>query len=64
MLSSVLVNCRLIESIQDSMVNQIDYIELGLACADVCIVLDRGLGGKRLEDLNDSVCDAINQLKE
>jgi hypothetical protein len=44
------------------MANQADYVELGLACADVCTVLDRGLNGKRLKDLNDSVCEAIKQL--
>jgi len=44
------------------MINELDYVELGLACADVCTALDRGLGGKRLEELNDSVREAINQL--
>ena len=44
------------------MANQMDYVELGLACADVCTALDRGLSGKRLDDLNNSVCEAIKQL--
>ena len=44
------------------MANQMDYVDLGLACADVCTALDRGLKGKRLNDLNDSVCEAIKQL--
>jgi len=44
------------------MMNQMDYIELGLACADVCTALDRGLDGKRLNELNNSVCEAIKQL--
>jgi len=44
------------------MINQADYIELGLTCADVCTALDRGLRGKMLEDLDSSVCEAINQL--
>ena len=44
------------------MVNQADYVELGLACAEVCTALDRGLDGKRLNDLNNSVCEAIKQL--
>ena len=44
------------------MANQVDYVELGLACADVCNALGRGLDGKRLNDLNNSVCEAINQL--
>jgi len=44
------------------MINQMDYVELGLDCADVCTALDRGLSGKRLRDLKDSVCEAIKQL--
>ena len=44
------------------MINQMDYVELGLACADVCTALDRGLSGKRSNDLNNSVCEAIKQL--
>jgi len=44
------------------MINRVDYVELGLTCADVCTALDRGLNGKRLSDLNNSVCEAINQL--
>ena len=44
------------------MINQADYVELVLACADVCTALDRGLTGKRLDDLNNSVCEAINHL--
>ena len=44
------------------MVNYADYVDLGLACADVCTALDRGLDGKRLKDLNSSVCEAIKQL--
>ena len=39
-----------------------DYVELGLACAEVCAALDRGLKGKGLGGLNDSVCEAVNQL--
>ena len=44
------------------MINQADYVELGMACADVCTALDRGLEGKGLNDLNNSVCEAINHL--
>ena len=44
------------------MTDHVDYVELGLACAEVCITLDQGLDGKRLEDLNKSVCEAIKQL--
>jgi len=44
------------------MINEVDYVELGLACAGVCTALDRGLKGKGLNNLNGSVVDAINQL--
>ena len=44
------------------MTNEMDYVELGLACAEVCMALDRGLDGRRLNELKDSVCEAINQL--
>ena len=47
---------------QDTMVNEQDYVELGLSCADICRALDRGMNGKELEDLSKSACDAINQL--
>ena len=54
-------DCRLTRS-QDTMVNEQDYVELGLSCADVCRALRRGMGDKKLDDLSKSVCDAINQL--
>ena len=44
------------------MVNEQDYVELGLNCADICGALDRGLNGKRLDDISQSVCEAIRQL--
>ena len=44
------------------MTNKSDYVELGLACADVCKALDRGTNGRRLDDLSQSVREAINQL--
>ena len=47
---------------QDSMANKADYVELGLACADVCEALNRGMNGKNLDDLSQSVRKAINQL--
>ena len=48
--------------IQDSMVNEQEYVELGLSCADICRALDRGMSGKKLDDLSQSVCEAISQL--
>ena len=44
------------------MANEVDYVELGLSCSDICKALERGMNGKRLEDLSQSVCDAMNQL--
>ena len=48
--------------IQDSMGNEVDYVNLGLACADVCRALDRGLNGRQVDELNQSVFEAIGQL--
>jgi len=44
------------------MVNKVDYVELGLVCADVCKTLARGTDGRRVEQLSQSVLDAIEQL--
>ena len=44
------------------MANELEYVELGLQCADICRALDRGMDGKKLGDLSQLVCDAINQL--
>ena len=44
------------------MINEDDYIDLGLTCNTVCNALDRGLKGKRLNELSGSVLDAISQL--
>jgi len=47
---------------QDSMANKTDYVELGLACADVCKALDRGVNGRKVDELSQSVFEAIGQL--
>ena len=44
------------------MINEADYVELGLACADVCSALDRGMDGGRMNELNQSVLGAIGHL--
>ena len=44
------------------MINEMDYVELGLTCADICNALGRGMNGKRLSDLSQPVYDAITQL--
>lgn len=53
----LLPNC-----IQDSMINKMNYVELGLTCADVCKALNRGIRGQKKEQLNRSVFEAIEQL--
>jgi len=57
-----MIYCGLTKYMQDSMINEEDYVDLGLACNAVCTALDRGLKGKRLNELGGSVVDAINQL--
>jgi len=47
---------------QDSMIDEVDYVELGLSCADVCRTLERGTNGKKQDELSPSVHDTINQL--
>ena len=37
------------------MADKVDYVELGLACADVCTALNRGLNGRSSEDPNHCV---------
>ena len=44
------------------MINKADYVDLGLACADVCRALDRGMNGRRTDELNQSAAEAIEQL--
>ena len=44
------------------MANEREYVELGLGCGDICRALERGMSGKKLDDLSQSVCDAIGQL--
>ena len=44
------------------MVDRKDYVKLGLACADVCRALDRGLNRSQADQLTQSVLEAIDQL--
>ena len=44
------------------MINEVDYVDLGLACADVCRVLDRGIRGRQVNELAQPVLEAIEQL--
>jgi hypothetical protein len=44
------------------MINERDYVELGLSCADICRVLDRGISGNNSQNLSQPVREAISQL--
>jgi len=44
------------------MINDADYVDLGLACADVCRALDRVIHGRGVDELGQSVFEAIEQL--
>ena len=44
------------------MANDQDYVDLGRSCGDVCQVLYRKLKGRRLDQLSQSVLDAIGNL--
>ena len=44
------------------MINEADYVDLGLACAEVCRVLDRGMRGRQADELGQPVLEAIEQL--
>jgi len=44
------------------MINEVDYVDLGIACADVCKALDRVMDRRRVDQLNQSVLRAITQL--
>ena len=44
------------------MVDEVDCVELGLLCAEICRALDRGMNGKKPNELSQSVHDAMNLL--
>jgi len=44
------------------MINEVDCVGLGLACADVCIALDQGMKGREPNEFRQSVLKAIEQL--
>jgi len=44
------------------MINEVDCVDLGLACADVCIALDRGMKGRETNEFGRSILEVIDQL--
>ena len=53
-----------LERPQDTVINRMDYVELGLACDGASVTLKRGLDGRSEDGLNDSVREAIKQLRK
>ena len=50
-------------SVQDTVINEQDYFELGLNCTDICRTLDLATNRKRPEDrLSQFVCKEMNKL--
>ena len=44
------------------MISKADDVELGLACAEVCQALSRGMSVGRADQLNQSVLEAVEKL--
>lgn len=44
------------------MLNEVEYVELGLSCADVCLALDQGMKGVGVDQPSPSTLGAIKQL--
>jgi hypothetical protein len=47
---------------QDSMINKVVYVELGLSCADICKALGRVTNRSRVDQPSQSVLGAIEQF--
>ena len=47
---------------QSSSIDKVDYIELGLICASICEALNRGMGRRRVDQLSQSVLQAIKKF--
>ena len=45
------------------MANEQDCVDLGILCGDVCDALRRGTDGKRVDELSESVRNAVNRLE-
>jgi len=44
------------------MINEVDCVDIGLACADVCMALGRGTKGRESNEFRPSILEAIEQL--
>ena len=48
--------------VQDSVAFKLDYVDLGLTCADVCEALRRGTDGKQTNQLSRPALEAIEEF--
>jgi hypothetical protein len=44
------------------MIKDDGYVDIGLACASVCLVVNRDMSGRQADQLNSSVFEAIERL--
>ena len=44
------------------MITEVDYVELGLSCAEICKALDQEMNRRRVDQLSQSALRAIEQL--
>ena len=49
---------------QDFTSNKTDYVDLGLACVELCEALTRAMKGKKEDDLNPFMIEAVGLLAE
>jgi hypothetical protein len=47
---------------QDSTPDERDYVDIGQSCVDICKALERGLQGRRSDELSPSMLEAIERL--
>jgi len=56
------MRCSGLTGNQNFTTNEQECIKLGLSCADICTALERGMDGKKLEDLSQPMFEAVQQL--
>ena len=57
------MRCSRLTRSQDTMANKQSYVDLGLSCVDIYKALKRGMDGRELDELSESVREAIEELK-
>ena len=57
------MRCSRLIHIQDTVANKQGYVDLGLSCVEIYKALKRGMDGKDFDKLNESVREAIEELK-